>query len=66
MLREAGYTDIPDDVSSFDLSTTLEKALGRLVKDKYKTDYYMLIRYPLNVRPFYTMPCSDDPVGLDV
>lgn len=23
-------------------------------------DFYMLHRYPLAVRPFYTMPCKDD------
>lgn len=44
-----------------DLSTELERALGKLVADKYGTDFYMLHRYPLAVRPFYTMPCPDDP-----
>lgn len=24
-------------------------------------DFYMLHRYPLAIRPFYTMPCKDDP-----
>lgn len=56
MLREAGCANIPDDISEFDLSTEQEKMLGRLVKEKYKTDFYMLLQYPLKVRPFYTMP----------
>ncbi|PFH34629.1 aspartate-tRNA ligase [Besnoitia besnoiti] len=56
MLRDAGCPNIPDDISEFDLSTEQEKMLGRLVKEKYKTDFYMLIQYPLKVRPFYTMP----------
>merc|ERR1719223_139534 len=38
-----------------DLSTETEKALGKLVKDKYDTDFYMLYGYPANARPFYTM-----------
>uniref|UniRef100_A0A914XNB2 Aspartate--tRNA ligase, cytoplasmic n=1 Tax=Plectus sambesii TaxID=2011161 RepID=A0A914XNB2_9BILA len=52
MLREAGV-NMEDDA---DLSTPDEKLLGKLVKDKYKTDFYILDKYPLAVRPFYTMP----------
>lgn len=57
MLREAGF-DAPFDE---DITTPHEKALGKLVKEKYDTDFYMMDRYPLSVRPFYTMPCPDDP-----
>ncbi|XP_013411891.1 aspartate--tRNA ligase, cytoplasmic-like [Lingula anatina] len=39
-----------------DLTTPAEKLLGRLVKQKYDTDFFMLDKYPLAVRPFYTMP----------
>uniref|UniRef100_A0A6G3MI79 Aspartate--tRNA ligase, cytoplasmic (Trinotate prediction) n=1 Tax=Henneguya salminicola TaxID=69463 RepID=A0A6G3MI79_HENSL len=39
-----------------DLSTPNEKLLGKLVRDKYQTDFYILDKYPLKVRPFYTMP----------
>jgi aspartyl/asparaginyl-tRNA synthetase len=39
-----------------DLSTANEKFLGKLVKQKYATDFFMLDKYPLCVRPFYTMP----------
>ncbi|KAH7420534.1 hypothetical protein KP509_13G011400 [Ceratopteris richardii] len=28
---------------------------------RYNTDFYILHRYPLAVRPFYTMPCFDNP-----
>lgn len=56
MLQEAGY-----DVDPFgDLSTETERVLGRLVKEKYDTDFYILYRYPLAARPFYTMPAPDD------
>jgi len=41
-------------------STENEKLLGRLVKEKYHTDYFILDKFPLSIRPFYTMP---DPVN---
>ncbi|CAJ0569261.1 unnamed protein product, partial [Mesorhabditis spiculigera] len=56
ILRESGE-EIGDEE---DLSTPLEKKLGRLVKDKYKTDFYILDKFPLAVRPFYTMPDPHD------
>jgi len=34
--------------------------LGKLVKEKYNTDFYILDKYPLAVRPFYTMPDPND------
>jgi len=52
MLREAGVEMGDED----DLSTPNEKLLGRLVKAKYDTDFYILDKFPLAVRPFYTMP----------
>lgn len=52
MLREHGVEMGDED----DLSTPNEKLLGRIVKAKYGTDFYMLDKYPLAVRPFYTMP----------
>ncbi|PNW82442.1 hypothetical protein CHLRE_06g279150v5 [Chlamydomonas reinhardtii] len=58
MLKEGGYPDV-DPMG--DLNTELERALGRMVKEKYGTDFFILHRYPSAVRPFYTMPCSDDP-----
>lgn len=52
MLREAGVEMEEDE----DLSTPNEKLLGRLVKAKYDTDFYILDKFPLAIRPFYTMP----------
>ena len=43
-------------------STPNEKALGKIVKEKYHTDFYMMDKYPLSARPFYTMPDPEDPV----
>ncbi|CAH1773101.1 unnamed protein product, partial [Owenia fusiformis] len=52
MLRENGV-EMGDEE---DLSTPAEKLLGRLVKAKYDTDYFILDKFPLAIRPFYTMP----------
>ncbi|KAI8646109.1 hypothetical protein BD408DRAFT_337406 [Parasitella parasitica] len=57
MLREAGV-----EVGEFeDLSTANEKFLGKLVKEKYHTDFYVLDKFPLAIRPFYTMPDPENP-----
>jgi len=57
MLRADGL-----EIGDFDdLSTPQEKRLGALVKAKYNTDFYMLDKFPLVVRPFYTMPDPNNP-----
>jgi len=56
MLREAGVEMGEED----DLTTPAEKLLGRLVRAKYDTDYFILDKFPLAVRPFYTMPDPTD------
>ncbi|KAH7343981.1 aspartate-tRNA ligase [Rhizoctonia solani] len=57
LLRENGVT-----IGDFDdINTETEKFLGKLVKDKYNTDYYILDKFPLALRPFYTMPDPVDP-----
>jgi aspartyl/asparaginyl-tRNA synthetase len=57
MLREAGI-----EIGDFDdLSTESERVLGQLVKQKYSTDFYILDKFPLAVRPFYTMPDPQKP-----
>lgn len=57
MLREAGVEMGDED----DMSTPNEKLLGRLIKAKYDTDFYMLDKFPLAIRPFYTMPDPKNP-----
>ncbi|KAF9531975.1 hypothetical protein CPB83DRAFT_848129 [Crepidotus variabilis] len=44
-----------------DFSTENEKRLGRLIKAKYDTDYYIIDKFPMELRPFYTMPDPEDP-----
>lgn len=53
MLRAAGHPELGDHD---DISTEQEKLLGRLVRERYATDFYALDKFPLAVRPFYTMP----------
>uniref|UniRef100_A0A7N2N4Y4 aspartate--tRNA ligase n=1 Tax=Quercus lobata TaxID=97700 RepID=A0A7N2N4Y4_QUELO len=57
MLKDAGVEVDPLG----DLNTEAERKLGQLVLEKYDTEFYILHRYPLAVRPFYTMPCYDNP-----
>ncbi|KAI3970685.1 hypothetical protein MKX01_024332 [Papaver californicum] len=57
MLKEAGVEVDPLG----DLNTEVERKLGKLVLEKYGTEFYILHRYPLAVRPFYTMPAYDNP-----
>lgn len=56
LLKEAGFEQNP----FVDITTTNEKMLGKIVRDKYHTDFYILHRYPHQARPFYTMICKDD------
>eukprot|EP01084_Bolivina_argentea_P054703 100310_1 len=56
LLQQAGYDANPLD----DLNTEQEKALGNIVKKKYGTDFFIMDKYPLAVRPFYSMPCPED------
>jgi len=57
LLHEAGFEQDPLG----DLSTETERALGKIVREKYDTDFYMLYGYPTNARPFYTMLDPTDP-----
>ncbi|CAG5118385.1 unnamed protein product [Candidula unifasciata] len=52
MLREVGVEMDDED----DLLTPHEKLLGKFLKAKYDTEFFILDKYPLAVRPFYTMP----------
>lgn len=59
ILATAGVEIGPEE----DMNTPAEKLLGRLVKAKYDTDFYILDKFPLAVRPFYTMPDPEDPTA---
>lgn len=56
LLREAGVKQGDYE----DLSTENEKKLGDIVSKKFGTDFFFMDKYPLAVRPFYTMPDPDN------
>lgn len=62
MLKDSGWVneDGQPQSASEDLPTRTERELGRLVKETYNTDYYILDKFPRSARPFYTMPDSED------
>ena len=57
MLNDAGFK-----MGDFeDLDSEHEKALGKIVREQYGTDFFILDKFPAAVRPFYTMPDPVDP-----
>ncbi|KAI0347997.1 aspartate-tRNA ligase [Trametopsis cervina] len=62
--REASDLLVADGVQREpleDIDTENEKRLGALIKAKYDTDYFIIDKFPLELRPFYTMPDPEDP-----
>ncbi|KKY17766.1 putative aspartyl-trna synthetase [Phaeomoniella chlamydospora] len=61
ILNDSGWeVDGRKQADDEDLSTRAEIRLGQLIKEKYKTDYYILDKFPASARPFYTMPDERD------
>ncbi|KAF1808950.1 aspartyl-tRNA synthetase [Eremomyces bilateralis CBS 781.70] len=63
LLNSSGWRDdegkeLPEDE---DLGTRDEIQLGKLVKEKYGTDFYILDKFPVGARPFYAMPDPHNP-----
>ncbi|KAK4056607.1 GTPase required for pre-60S ribosomal subunit nuclear export and maturation [Microbotryomycetes sp. JL221] len=59
ILQEAGVQQgtPPAPIGDYD---DMRRALGVLIKEKYGTDYYIIDKFPLELRPFYTMPDPND------
>ena len=57
LLHEAGHTEVAE---LEDLSTEMERTLGKIVREKYDTDFYILDKFPSAARPFYAMPDAND------
>lgn len=63
MLNDSGWRDEdgkPLDENE-DLGTRDEVQLGRVIKQKLGTDYYVLDKFPVSARPFYAMPDPNNP-----
>lgn len=54
LLKEAGVDVSEQERLEDDFSTAMEKQLGQIIRDKYDTDFYVLDKFPMAVRPFYT------------
>jgi aspartyl-tRNA synthetase len=50
------YTEL-DDLA--DLNSEQEKKLGEIIKKEYGSDLFVLDKFPLKLRPFYTQPYDD-------
>ena len=63
MLNESGWKDEKGEMlnENEDMGTKDEIQLGQLMKEKYKTDFYIIDKFPASARPFYTMPDPEDP-----
>ncbi|KAI0443248.1 aspartyl-tRNA synthetase [Xylaria telfairii] len=53
LLREEGPPEFSNVRDDEDMSTPQEKALGQVVRAKYKTDFYVIDKFPETARPFY-------------
>ncbi|KAL5343348.1 aspartyl-tRNA synthetase [Aspergillus crustosus] len=60
LLKEAGVDVSEQERFENDFSTAMEKQLGQIIRDKYDTDFYVLDKFPMAVRPFYTKSCPQD------
>lgn len=45
-----------------DFDTEAEKLLGKIMKEKFDSELYLITKYPLKAKPFYVMP-FDNSVG---
>ncbi|KAI5306982.1 hypothetical protein KEM56_005901 [Ascosphaera pollenicola] len=61
LLKEAGVDMSEQERFENDFSTAMEKQLGKIIREKYDTDFYVLDKFPMAVRPFYTKADPADP-----
>jgi len=61
LLREKGPAEFKDVKDDEDMSTPQEKALGALIREEYKTDFYVLDKFPTSARPFYAYTDPENP-----
>ena len=61
ILKDAGVNVSEQETFKTDLTTQMEKDLGKLIREKYDTDFYVLDEFPMAVRPFYTKAHPTNP-----
>ncbi|KAF7965541.1 hypothetical protein HWV62_42902 [Athelia sp. TMB] len=64
LLKESSWTEEDgEEIDDYeDLSHPAEVRWGQLVKEKFNTDYYILDKFPAEVRPFYKMLDPENPI----
>ncbi|KAJ5933401.1 Aspartate--tRNA ligase cytoplasmic [Penicillium verhagenii] len=60
LLKAAGVDMSEQERFENDFSTAQEKQLGQIIREKYDTDFYVLDKFPMAVRPFYTKADPND------
>ncbi|CRH03118.1 aspartate--tRNA ligase, putative [Plasmodium relictum] len=50
-----------EEILTYDLTTDMEKELGKIINDSHNTHYYIIINFPSSLRPFYTMYDENNP-----
>ncbi|SBT70275.1 aspartate--tRNA ligase, putative [Plasmodium malariae] len=50
-----------EEILTYDMTTDMEKELGKIIKVSHNTDYYIIVNFPSALRPFYTMYNERDP-----
>ena len=58
---EARIDSVANHADTEDIGTEDEKLLGEIVAEVHGQDFYIIDKFPSNVRPFYTMPDPVDP-----
>ncbi|TDZ60642.1 Aspartate--tRNA ligase [Colletotrichum trifolii] len=61
LLREEGPEEFRNVSDDEDMSTPQEKAVGKLVREKFNTDFFVIDKFPEAARPFYTMEDPENP-----
>ncbi|KYK59902.1 aspartyl-tRNA synthetase [Drechmeria coniospora] len=60
LLRAEGPEEFRQVSDDEDMSTPQEKALGAIIRRKYRTDFYVLDKFPEGARPFYALEDPED------
>lgn len=50
-----------EEILNYDLTTDMEKELGKIIRTTHQTHYYIIINFPTSLRPFYTMHNEHNP-----
>jgi len=58
IIKEEYEYEIPEGA---DIDPHGEELAGKYAKDKFNSDFIFITHYPWSDRPFYTMPCKDNP-----